>query len=94
MPIVPLYDQVVVRSVQAQTTTSFGLVIPTASQDRQQAEVVAVGAGVALPDGTIRPLTLKAGDKVVLGEYSGTPVTVDGEQLFAFREKEIIGVVV
>lgn len=95
MPIQPLYDRVIVRSLEKSRTTDSGIVIPGANDRPDQGTVVAVGAGHVLQDGTQRPLTVKPGDQVLFDERSGTVVTVDGgEELMVFLESEIIGIIV
>jgi chaperonin GroES len=94
MPLIPLYDKIVVRlEVKAQTTAS-GIVIASNREQRSdQGEVIAVGQGHFLQDGTIVPLTVKAGDIVQFNPQSGQDMVVDGEQLRVFQEAEIIGII-
>jgi chaperonin GroES len=70
-----------------------GIIVPdTAKEKPQQAEVVAVGSGKVLENGTTVPLTVKAGDKVLLGKWSGTDVKIDGEEYLILKEDEILGI--
>jgi chaperonin GroES len=94
MPIQPLYDRVIVRSLEKSQTTASGIVIPGVNDRPDQGTVVAVGAGHVLQDGTQRPLTVKPGDQVIFDERSGAVVTVDGEELLVFLENELIGIIV
>ena len=80
MNIRPLQDRVIVRRMEEETTSPGGIVIPdSAAEKPSRGEVVAVGNGLVLDNGEVRPLDLKAGDKVLFGKYSGTEVKVDGE---------------
>ena len=82
MNIRPLQDRVIVRRMEEETTSPGGIVIPdSAAEKPSRGEVVAVGNGLVLDNGEVRPLDLKAGDKVLFGKYSGTEVKVDGEDL-------------
>ncbi len=93
MKIRPLYDRVVVRRLENETKTSGGIVLPdSASEKPSQGEVVAVGPGKLLENGEIRPLGLKEGDKVLFGQYSGSTVKIDGDELLIMNESEIFGV--
>ena len=75
MKIRPLYDNVVIKRKEEETVTSGGIVLPgSAKEQPNQGEVVAVGEGKLLEDGTVRPLQVKAGDKVVFGQYSGSKI--------------------
>ncbi|MDR9387400.1 MAG: co-chaperone GroES [Balneolaceae bacterium] len=90
--IKPLADRVLVRPDAAEETTSSGIIIPdTAKEKPQRGTVVAAGPG-KVENGTKIELTVKDGDKVLYGKYSGTDVTVDGEDLLIMRESDILGV--
>ena len=94
MKIRPLYDNVVIKRKEEETVTSGGIVLPgSAKEQPNQGEVFAVGEGKLLEDGTVRPLQVKAGDKVVFGQYSGSKIKVDGDELIIMRENEIFGVI-
>ncbi|MGQ0642161.1 MAG: co-chaperone GroES [Gemmatimonadaceae bacterium] len=89
----PLADRVVVRALDDAETMRGGLYIPdTAKEKPQQGEIVAVGPG-RFEDGKRVPMDVKAGDKVLYGKYSGTEVTVDGEQLLILRESDVLAVI-
>ena len=93
MQIHPLYDRVVVKRIEQQRTTASGIVIPdSAAEKPEQGEVIAVGSGRLLQDGTQRALQLKVGDQVIFGKYSGQTVKVDGEELLVMREEDVMGV--
>jgi len=92
MQIRPLYDRVIVKRIETQRTTASGIVIPdSAAEKPEQGEVVAVGDGRLLQDGTLRALQLKVGDHVLFGKYAGQTVKVDGEELLVMREEDVMG---
>jgi chaperonin GroES len=94
MKIRPLHDRVIVKRIEAERTTASGIVIPdTAGEKPDQGQVVAVGTGKILEDGKVRPMAVKAGDRVLFGKYSGQAVKVDGDELLVMREEDIMGVV-
>jgi len=94
MKIRPLHDRVIVKRVEQQRKTASGIVIPdSAAEKPEQGEVLAVGPGKTLQDGTVRPMELKVGDQVLFGKYSGQTVKVDGEELLVLREEDIFAVV-
>ncbi len=90
----PLLDRVLVRRTEAEEKTSGGIIIPdTAKEKPQEGEVVAVGTGTRAEDGTVTPLDLKAGDKILFGKWSGSEVKIDGEDLLIMKESDILGIV-
>ena len=94
MSIRPLHDRVIVRRLEEESTSPGGIVIPdTATEKPSQGEVVSVGNGKINENGDVRPLDVKAGDKVLFGKYSGTEVKVDGEELLVMREDDIMAVI-
>jgi chaperonin GroES len=93
MNIRPLHDRVVVRRLEEETTSAGGIVLPdSATEKPSQGEVLAVGNGRILDNGEVRPLDVKAGDKVIFGQYGGSTVKIDGEELLVLSESEIFGV--
>ncbi|MBK7906792.1 MAG: co-chaperone GroES [Gemmatimonadetes bacterium] len=91
--VAPLSDRVVVKAIEETEQMRGGLYIPdTAKEKPQQGEVIAVGPG-RTEDGKRVPMEVKAGDKVLYGKYSGTEVTIEGEQLLILRESDILAVV-
>jgi chaperonin GroES len=89
----PLYDRVLVKRVEAEAKSSGGLFLPeTAKEKPHTAEVVAVGNGRVLKNGDIVAMTVKPGDKVILGTYSGDEVKLDGVEHIIIREDEILAV--
>ena len=94
MKIRPLHDRVIVKRLEEERKTASGIVIPDAAAEKpDQGEVMAVGKGKVLEDGTLRPLEVKVGDKVLFGKYSGQSVKVQGDELLVMREEDIMGVV-
>jgi chaperonin GroES len=90
----PLHDRVVIRRIEEQEQKVGSLYIPdTAKEKPQEGEVIAVGDGRVLEDGTRLPLDLQAGDRVLFGKYSGTEVKVGDEELLIMRESDVLGVV-
>jgi chaperonin GroES len=90
----PLHDRVLVRRLEAQEKTAGGIIIPETVQEKpQEGEVVAIGTGTRAEDGTITPLDLKAGDKILFGKWSGTEVKLDGEDLLIMKESDVLGIV-
>ena len=90
----PLHDRVLVRRIEAAEKTAGGIIIPDAAQEKpQEGEVVAVGTGVRSEDGTITPLDVEAGDKILFGKWSGTEVKLDGEDLLIMKESDVLGIV-
>lgn len=93
MSIRPLYDRVVVKRLESETTSPGGIVIPDNAKEKPiTAEVIAVGAGKPLDNGELRPLTVKAGDRVLIGKYAGNEIKIGGVEHVVVREDEILGV--
>lgn len=94
MQLKPLYDRVVIRRLEAETTTKGGIVIPDKSADKStQGEVLAVGSGTVTDNGELRPLTVKVGDRVLFGQYAGSEVKLDGETYLIVRESDILAII-
>ncbi|HEX7324531.1 MAG TPA: co-chaperone GroES [Rhodanobacteraceae bacterium] len=94
MKLRPLHDRVIVKRLDAETKSAGGIVIPdTAKEKPSKGKVVAVGTGKILEDGKVRPLAVKAGDKVLFGKYSGTEVKVDNEDLLVMREEDLMAII-
>jgi len=93
MNIRPLHDRVVVRREEEETKTAGGIVLPdSAAEKPSQGKVLAVGTGKILDNGDVRALDVKVGDKIIFGQYGGSTVKVDGEELLILSESEIFGV--
>lgn len=94
MKIRPLYDNVVVKRQEEEQMSAGGIVLPGSAQEKpNQGVVVAVGSGAVSDSGELRALTVKEGDVVVFGQYSGNSIKLDGEELIMMRESEIFGVI-
>jgi len=90
----PLHDRVVVKRIEAVEKTAGGIIIPGTAQEKpQEGEIVAVGPGARDDKGTLVALTVKPGDKVLFGKWSGTEVKIDGQDLLIMKESDILGVV-
>jgi chaperonin GroES len=93
MKIRPLHDRVVVRRLEEETTTAGGIVLPdSAAEKPSQGEILAVGSGKVLDSGEVRAPDVKVGDKIIFGQYGGSTVKIDGEELLILSESEIFGV--
>jgi chaperonin GroES len=94
MKLRPLNDRVVVKRLEEETKTAGGIIIPdTAKEKPIQGEVLAVGNGKVMEDGSRRPLDIKAGDRVLFGKYAGTDIKVEGEELLIMREDDILAII-
>src|SRR5438105_9469828 len=90
----PLHDRVVVRRIEAEAKSAGGIIIPDTAQEKpQEGEVVSVGAGTRGEDGTVTPLDVKPGDKILFGKWSGSEVKLDGEDLIIMKESDVLGIV-
>ena len=93
MNIRPLHDRVVVKRIEQQEQKKGSLYIPdTAKEKPQEGEVVAVGKGKRADDGTVHPMDVQVGDRILFGKYSGSDIKMDGEEYLIMREDEILGV--
>ena len=94
MKVRPLHDRLVVRRIEEKETVKGGIIIPdTAKEKPQEGEVIAVGNGKILENGTKVPLDVKVGDKILFGKYSGTDIKIDGEEYLILREDEVLAVI-
>ena len=94
MNIRPLHDRVVVRRMEEERLSAGGIVIPDSATEKPiQGEIMAVGNGKILDSGSVRPLDVKVGDRVLFGKYSGTEVKLDGKEFLVMREEDIMAVV-
>ena len=93
MKIRPLHDRVVVKRVEEETKSAGGIVLPgSAAEKPSQGEVLAVGPGRVTENGDVRAQDVKVGDKVIFGQYAGSTVKIDGQELLIMAESEIFGV--
>ena len=92
--IKPLQDRVIVKRIEAEEKTASGIIIPdTAKEKPQEGQVIAVGPGKVMDNGTRVELTVKKGDKVLFSKYAGTEVKIGGEEYLIMREDDILGIV-
>ena len=90
----PLYDRIIVKRIELQRKTAAGIVIPdTAAEKPEQGEVIAVGSGRLLQDGSVRPLQVQPGQRVLFGKYAGQTVKLDGQEFLVMREEDVLGVI-
>jgi chaperonin GroES len=89
----PLHDRILVRRIEAEEKTVGGIIIPdTVKEKPQQGEVIAAGPGARDDSGQLRPLDVKAGDRILFGKWSGTEIKLDGEDLLIMKEADVLGV--
>ncbi|WP_108484508.1 co-chaperone GroES [Oceaniglobus ichthyenteri] len=94
MAFTPLHDRVLVRRVEGEEKTKGGLIIPDNAKEKPaEGEVVSCGAGARKDNGELIEMGVKAGDKVLFGKWSGTEVTLDGEELLIMKESDILGII-
>ena len=90
----PLHDRILVERIEAEAKTSGGIIIPdTAKEKPQEGLVISVGTGTVSEEGKVRPLDVKAGDRILFGKWSGTEVKLDGKELLIMKESDVMGVV-
>ena len=90
----PLHDRVVVKRVEQEGKTKGGIIIPdTAKEKPMEGEVLSVGPGARGEDGTLHPLDVKKGDRILFGKWSGTEIKLDGEDLLIMKESDIMGII-
>ena len=93
MKVRPLHDRLLVRRIEERETAKGGIIIPdTAKEKPQKGEVLAVGNGKILENGTKLPLDVKVGNKILFGKYTGTDIKIDGEEVLILREDEVLAV--
>ena len=93
MNVRPLHDRLLVRRIEEKETVKGGIIIPdTAKEKPQEGEVIAVGNGKLLENGSKVPLDVKAGDRILFGKYSGTDIRIDGQEFLILREDEVLAV--
>ena len=94
MKLKPLHDRVLVKRVEQDTKTAGGIIIPDTAQEKpMEGKVIAVGTGARNEDGKVTPLDVKAGDAILFGKWSGTEVTIDGDELIIMKESDIMGII-
>ena len=94
MKIRPLYDRIVVKRIEEQEQKVGGLYIPDSAKEKpQEGEVAAVGKGKRLEDGTVVPLDVQVGDRILFGKYSGSEIKIGADEFMIMREDEVLGIV-
>jgi len=93
MKIRPLQDRILVKRVEEEEKSKGGIIIPdTAKEKPQEGKVIAVGNGKVREDGTVQPLDVKKGDRLLFSKYAGTEVNIDGEEHLIIREDDVLGI--
>ena len=94
MKVRPLYDNIIVKRLEAETTTSSGIIIPDNAKEKPSEGIVqAVGNGKVNDQGESRPLQVKEGDRVLFGKYSGSEIKINGEELLILAEDKILAII-
>jgi len=94
MKFKPLGDRILLKQLEAKEQTKGGIVLPdTVKEKPQEGEIIAVGEGKKNPEGKVVPLSLKVGDKILYGKYSGTEIVIDGEDYLIIREEDVLGII-
>jgi len=94
MKIRPLQDRIIVKRIAEEEKTKGGIIIPDSAKEKPiEGKVIAAGNGKVLEDGKVRPLDIKAGDRVLFSKYAGTEIKIDGEEHLIMREEDILGVI-
>ena len=89
----PLQDRILIKRIEKEEKTSGGIIIPdTAKEKPQEGEVVAIGNGKRLDNGSVQPLDVKVGDRILFGKYSGSEIKIDGLEHLILREDEVLGI--
>ncbi len=90
----PLHDRVLVKRIESEEKTKSGIIIPdTAKEKPMEGEVVSVGSGIRQENGTITPLDVKAGDRILFGKWSGTEIKLDNKDYIVMKESDIMGII-
>ena len=94
MKLTPLHDRVLVKREEQDAKSAGGIIIPDTVQEKpMEGKVIAVGSGARSEDGKVTPLDVKTGDKILFGKWSGTEVTIDGDELIIMKESDIMGII-
>jgi chaperonin GroES len=94
MNLRPLHDRILVQRVEEETKTKGGIIIPDSAKEKPaEGKVIAVGNGKIRDDGSVAPLDVKEGDRVLFGKYSGTEVKIEGEEYLIMREDDVLGII-
>src|SRR5256714_10559292 len=91
--LTPLHDRILVKRIEEAESVRGGIIIPDSAKEKpQEGEVIAVGKGKSNDEGKVFPLDVKAGDRILFGKYSGTEITLDGDEFIIMREEEVLGI--
>jgi chaperonin GroES len=94
MNIRPLHDRVIVKRKDAENKTSSGIIIPDNAKEKpQEGKVIATGSGIRKEDGSVLPLDVKKGDKILFGKYAGVEIKIEGEDYLMMKEEDILGII-
>jgi chaperonin GroES len=94
MKIRPLHDRILVKRIDEEETTKGGIIIPDSAKEKpQEGKVIAVGNGKVLENGSVQPLDVKKGDRVLFSKYAGTEANIEGEEHLIIREDDVLGVI-
>jgi chaperonin GroES len=94
MKLRPLYDRLLVERVESEEVTKGGIILPDSAKEKpQQGKVIATGEGKRAEDGKLIPMTVKAGDTILFGKYSGSEVKIEGVEYLIMREDDVMGIV-
>lgn len=94
MALKPLGDRIVAKTLEAQEKTKSGIIVPDSAKEKpQEAKVIAVGTGRLLDNGTVKSLEIRNGDRILYGKYSGTEVSIEGQEYLILREDDVLAVV-
>jgi chaperonin GroES len=94
MKIRPLQDRILVKRIEEEETTKGGIIIPDSAKEKpQEGKVVAVGNGKILENGSVQPLDVKKGDRVLFSKYAGTEANIEGEEHLIIREDDVLGII-
>jgi chaperonin GroES len=94
MKLTPLHDRILVKRVEQEEKTAGGIIIPDTAQEKpMEGEIVSAGSGARRDDGTVVPLDVKAGDRILFGKWAGTEVKIDGDDLLIMKESDLLGVI-
>jgi len=94
MKVKPLQDRLVIKRIEEEEKTKGGIIIPDAAKEKpQEGRVIAVGEGKVLESGQRSPISVKVGDKILFGKYSGTEIKIDGEEHLILREDDVLAVI-
>jgi len=94
MALKPLGDRIVAKALEAQDKTKSGIIVPDSAKEKpQEAKVIAVGTGRLLENGTVKALEIKTGDRILYGKYSGTEVSIEGQEYLILREEDVLATI-